>query len=359
MKRVLLSLFLISISAAAFAQNDPISSMDAIADGLQAFTNTIAPSIPLNSTTGNIWSDAYIGQLIAMPPHVGVGEVLGLTFIPGSAISQMLSDAGGNIPGSEALSLLAKVGVPIPALVTQARIGGFILPFDIGMKFGSLPNKNVALSGSSSLDVSYLLVGGDVRYALLDEKKNVIDLSIGLSLNYLKTALAIPTGMGTTTYEFTLPTDPIGAPAHTLSMSEPKLFLGWESFSADLTAQVSKKIIFFTPYAGAGLTIGKPVVKTGIKSELTYDGTAMTTAQMEQLQQLYDALKSAGMQTLPIDPSTLREGYIFKSNTDRGTDLRVYGGFALDIWVVRLDTNIFYSFFGRNYGANFGARIQL
>jgi hypothetical protein len=356
MKRILLVLFLISISAAAFAQTDPLASMDTIADGLQAFTNAIAPSIPLNSTTGNIWSDAYIGQLIAMPPHFGVGEVLGFTFIPGSYVKQLISAVSGGVSQSELglPDVLLSLGIPIPALVTTARIGGFILPFDIGIKFGMIPVKQQDALAALGLSISYTLVGGDVRYALLDEKKNLIDLSVGLSLNYLATSITIPTGMGATTYDFTLP----DSSTHTLALSEPKLFLGWSSFAADLTAQVSKRILFFTPYAGAGLCIGTPKVQTGIKSQLTYDGQPMTDAQMAELQTLSDNLEAMGLPP-PVDPASLKEGYVFEANVTKGTDLRVYGGFSLDIWVVRLDLNVLYSFLGRNYGANLGARIQL
>lgn len=362
MKRFLYVIVLSFLALAAFAQTDPQEAVQAIADGLQSFTNAIAPSIPLNSTTGSAWSDAYIGQLLNMPPHVGVGAALGVTMIPGSYIEAMIQGISGGVSAEE-LELpdfLTTYGIPLPALVTTARVGGFILPFDVGLKYGALPGQLVSAVAAEGLDIDYLLVGGDVRYALLDEKKNIIDLSVGLGLHYLRTSISVPTGMGDTTYEFEVPdqdNSTIMVP-HDITLTEPLLFLGWQSLAVDITAQVSKRIIFFTPYAGAGLTLGKPSVQTGIKSQLLYDGNEMTDAQMDTLTELYNMLQAAGF-PMPIDPASLREGYIFESNITRGTDLRVYGGLSLDIFVVRLDLNALYSFIGRNWGGNLGVRIQL
>lgn len=353
MKRALLVAILVLVAATGFSQIDQLKT---IASGLQTFTNAMATSIPLNSTTGNIWSDAYIGQLIAVPPHFGVGATAAITCIPGDYLNTLTTAISGAVSPEELglPSYLASFGVPIPAAVANARVGGFILPFDVGVKFGYLPDEAKALLSGAGLNVSYLLAGADVRYALLNEKKNFIDLSVGVSLNYLSSTMTIPTKMGATDYTFVLP----DSSTHTLRMAEPQIYLGWSCLAADVTAQVSKRILFLTPYLGVGATFGRPSVTTGIQSALTYDGAAMTDAQMSALQTLYDNLVTMGLPA-PVNPSTLKEGYLFQSDVSGGTDLRVYGGFSLDILVVSLDINALYSFIGKNYGANVGLRVQL
>jgi hypothetical protein len=350
MKRIIralaLGMALLLIAAVAPAQN-----LADVAGALNDFTNAMAPVLPVNSTVGSTWSDAYIGQLLAIPPHLGAGLTAGVTMVPGQFINTLFGVMGVDPATITGIDKLAQYGLPIPAAAVSARVGGIILPFDVGAKVGFIPEQLDLKALVPGATFEYLLYGADLRYALLDEKKNFIDLSIGVGYSYLKGLVEIALPIGAQSYSFTTP----GPVNHTLALSEPALHLSWESHAVDITAQVSKQILILTPYIGAGLTIGKPNVKAGLKADLTLDGTPITTAEVESLAA---DLEAAGI-PLPANPADLVNGYFFQADIQKGTDLRVYGGASLDLLIVRLDLNLLYSFIGRNFGASAGLRVQL
>ncbi len=353
MKRFLILAVCLILSLAAFAQE---GSLQEVTDGLNEFTQALAPVMPLNSTIGTTWSDAYIGQLLDIPPHFGVGATAGITFVPSSFLPTLLTTMGVDSSAIPGFDTLVSLGVPMPAAAANARIGGFILPFDIGIKVGTLPPQVDLTTMIPNFDFSYMLVGADIRYALLQEKKNLVDLSVGLGLNYLSGEIGVSMDIPAVAYDFQAPSeaDPSVMVPHTLGMTTPRLHMAWQAVSVDLSAQVSKRILFFTPYAGVGLTIGKPSAETGLKSSLTLDGAPVTAAEVEELMALFAA---AGLPA-PVSAESLTEGYVFTTEVTKGTDMRAYGGFSLDILMVRLDLNALYSFIGKNWGGSLGLRVQ-
>ncbi|GAB1484410.1 hypothetical protein MASR2M78_32280 [Treponema sp.] len=125
-RRISLALF-----AAAAVWVAPImaqTSIGQVQDGAAKLADALATSLPFNSTIGLNWSDAYIGQIIALPPHFGVGIVGGATTIDAKDITSVLTDLG-----YAEISGLGDV-LPIPAMAVEGRIGGFILPFDHGLR---------------------------------------------------------------------------------------------------------------------------------------------------------------------------------------------------------------------------------
>jgi hypothetical protein len=307
---------------------------------LTDFTGAMATALPINATTGSAWSDSFIGDF----PHFGVSASLGATLIPSSALNDVLGVMGLSLDslGSEASSVLA-LGVPFPAWVVQARIGGFILPFDIGVKYGTIPESLNVFSGLGDGYVfSYTLAGLDLRYDILNEKKNFIDLSVGGGVYYLAGKIQIPLDGVVNDYTFTAP----DSSSHTISFDTPNLYLGWESVSFDLNAQVSKQILFLTPYLGAGLTLGNPAVTSGITATNIYLDGAATDA--SALSNYFNGLDTS-----------FTNGWVTNSTLTNSVDARVYGGFSFDIFVVHLDLNAMYSFIGQNYGGSLNLRVQL
>ncbi len=166
MKRLLIALMILFIATGAFAA--PTYTFDEFQSAFQDFAHGVASALPLDSSVGLNWSDAYIGQL----PHFGLGATIGAATIPYSVVNKTINDLNGTVPSN--LGFLSSVGVPLPAYSIDLRIGGFILPFDIGLKFGYLPSN--VFSGSFSAD--YLLWGGDVRYMLLKDHGFTPGLSV-------------------------------------------------------------------------------------------------------------------------------------------------------------------------------------
>ncbi|MFW5685426.1 MAG: hypothetical protein ACOC0O_02125, partial [Spirochaetota bacterium] len=112
-------------------------SFDQYENTIQRFADGVANSLPLNAAVGLTWSDAYIGGF----PHFGVGAAVGFSTIPWTSIEPITTTLGltGAITGSEAFSYIEQYGAPLPAYAVEARVGGLILPFDVGVKFGTVP----------------------------------------------------------------------------------------------------------------------------------------------------------------------------------------------------------------------------
>jgi hypothetical protein len=322
---VFLALFLVAASGAA-------QSFDGFQTAFSSFADAMAGSLNINATVGDTWSTAYVGGF----PHFGVGLAAGATFVDKATTEDLFAALGKSLPSG-----LDKVGLPIPAVAATFKIGLPFIPLDIGLKAGLIPaSVGDKLESLYGVQADYKNVGLSLRYALVKEKLLIPAVSIGLSANYL--AGSVKKSMGssqTMTYS-------AGASSWTANMSEPMLDLNWESKSLDITAQVSKKIIFFTPYAGAGLTIGKSTVKGGIDSTLTVSGTSTDPADLEA------ALAAAGYD-VNLDSTGFR--YITESTSPT---VRIYGGFSLDILLV-LDCQLMYVPATKNLGASVTARVQL
>ncbi len=227
MRKFLLVIAVLLIAASAFAVD-----FATFQGGLNQFAQDLAKSAPFNTTTGLNWSSAYMGQF----PHLGLGVTVGATTLPVSAITNMLTAFGmTQLPGE--LSTFAQIGLPLPAYTIDARIGGFGIPFDIGLKFGYLPPDMLQKLGVP-VGVDYLLIGGDFRYGLLKDQGFIPAISVGIGFNYLKE------GVSLTGFAPSVSIANVGG--HTLALSSPNLGLGWNTSLVELKAQVSKKILFIT-----------------------------------------------------------------------------------------------------------------
>jgi hypothetical protein len=353
MKRMIGVILSLALAGGAFAQT---VDMTVFADGLQAFTDQLAPALPVNSTIGTAWSDAYIGGF----PHLGAGAAVGVTTVPAAFVNDLLSVLSidpASIPGFD---YVAAYGLPIPAAVASARLGGLLLPFDVGVKFGAIPPQvDMTQVLPAGMGLSYTLAGADLRLALLNEKKSFIDLVVGVGADYLDGKVSLPLNIGTQDLTFNAPDDPANLAGtwsnHTLSLSDPSLYLAWQTVSADLTVQVSKNLLIFTPYVGAGVTLGKPAVQSGLKATMTLDGAAISDAQYETLR----AQLAAADYPVPADFASLKDGYIFEAAIDQAMDYRAFGGLSVNLLILRLDLGASYNFVGKNLGGTVGVRLQL
>jgi hypothetical protein len=316
-------------AAPGFTQN----ALTELQGGVNAFSESLAKSLPLNSSIGLNWSDAYIGQLLGAPPHFGVGVSAGISTMDFKAIDTLAASAGSSLPFE-----LSKM--IIPAYTAEARVGGFILPFDVGLKFGFLPVLDMA-----GVRMNYTLLGGDVRYAILKGNPLLPTLSVGAGVNYLQGGIGttIPTGQS---FSF----GPAGA-SHTLAVSDADMDFSWESTALDFTVQASKSFILVTPYLGLGLNYAWSRAGYDIKSDLSYDGTPLGPADADRLK---GDLAAAGITGIEVDTSG------FSSIIDNtGLGLRIFGGISFNLAVIRIDLTGMYSFLSNDYGATLGLRFQL
>ena len=265
---------------------------------LDSFLGDINKSLPDTSVAGT-WSDGYIGQLISLPPHLGLGVSCAVSRFPLASLTSVASAAGASIDIPDALSLGGGFLIN-PAI--ELRIGGFVLPFDLGVRFSML-----ASDEWYDIDLEYYTLSVDLRYAIIKENIILPDIVVGLGW-YFTT--------GSIDYGFNV--DELNTAGFDTAGLDGKKNLGIDFHTnvIELRAQVSKSLLIFTPYIG--LTC-------------------------------YFAMSKSSYEIL--DENNTREDKLFGS--------RVYGGLSFNIFMVKLDVSASYNFVTQNWGGNLGARFQI
>ncbi len=340
MKRTLCAIIVFLAAVGAFAA--PLSYND-FKDAFSTFADDAANSLPFNALIGLNWSDAYIGQF----PHLGFGLTLGMTTIPVDAVTDMMDSLGTTLPTDA--DIIEKIGFPIPSYTAEIRIGGFSLPFDVGFKLGWIP-KDFAENLTGDFSVDYLLVGGEVRYALVKENVALPTVSVGLGYSYMKGKVLVN---GIYDGDFPIAQVPGVGVGHTLSISNPALNFEWGTSVIDLKVQVSKKILIITPFIGLGAAYGASSVDGGLTSQLLYDGTPINQAQIDQIIQAFEL---AGQDV----PDELKEGtgVVVHAKSPSGWAVRTFGGIGFNLFILKLDLCGMYNFTSGSYGLTLNGRIQ-
>ncbi len=350
---ILLSLFILS---GLFAQDTGTDTdFELLKETFQDFADALAPVLPFNSTIGLNWSDAYIGQLFALPPHLGVGVTVGATTIPYNAMKPVLDTFKvGELPPD--LQFMEKYGLPIPAYTVEARVGGLLLPFDIGVKIGLLPE---TLTEDLPFNAEYILAGADIRIAILKETFFLPDISVGAGLNYLMGSVALSGLLGSdmevTDIEVPDKNDPNITHTYSLSLTDPKLAFSWETTVFDFKFEISKSLLIITPYIGAGATFGGATAGGGLTSKLIMKDE--NGNEVEDIQAILNTLGELGI----IDASTVdtNPGITVEKTVDASWSLRAFGGVSLNLLILKIDVTGLYNFTGKNYGVSVNARLQL
>jgi len=316
----------------------PLTAATSFADfetGFKGFSTAIANSLPFNTIIGQQWSDAFIGTF----PHLGIGVSVGATTIPYDSVSPVFDLFSITLPAD--LSFVVDYGVPLPAYSIDARLGLPVLPMDIGFKFGLLPD-DVKILLPDNLSLDYLLIGGDVRYALLKGKLFIPAVSIGAGYNYMRGSLGVNGLFGGVEQT-------IGEVAgHTISLSDPNLNFNWETSVIDLKIQASMNWLLITPFAGAGASYGTSNAGGGLSSNVLIDGSPITDADIAFIN---SALGSAA-------PDLTNQG-IAVSSDSTGWAVRVFGGVGLNLTIIRLDAVAMFNLTSRAYGIAANLRMQL
>lgn len=296
MKKKLLSIALVSIFAVSALTAQ--TQLDDFNAALTGFLGEVNEALPDNAVVGGTWSDAYIGQIVGIPPHFGVGIAAGVSRFPLSSLKEAVRLTGAELPVDELV---------LPNFAVEGRIGGFILPFDIGFRGGMLPEMKF-----DGIGISYLNFGADIRYSLLKDTLVMPGVSIGLGYYHTSGAISYtfnPAELVAVSY----PGVTVGA------VADEELKIDFATNVIDVKAQISKNLIFITPYAGFGASM------------------AMT----ESTYKLVNQTKTLSTKDEPT------------------FGLRVYGGTSINLLVLKLDISGMYNVMSKNWGANLGFRLQL
>lgn len=334
MKRIsLIAMMVLLAVAGAWAQG----SLETFQANFNDFADALAPTLSYNATVGNNWSDAYIGKL----PHFGVGLAVGATTVPFAELKPLFDAMTIAVPAE-----LAEFGLPIPAAALSAKLGGFILPFDLGVKAMILPDSLKAMIAENGITADYTLFGGNIRYGIIKENLLLPDVSIGAGYNRLSGSIGMTLDTGTPP-EFTYTDESLVQ--HTIVATTPELALDWTTDSYDFTVQVSKNLLFIRPYIGAGYSFGKSTVSGGLTSTLTDNGTEISAANLDAINA---ALAAAGQPTISAN------GITFSSESAEPA-IRVYGGVSIALIIIHLDLSATYVPATESLGASAMIRVQL
>jgi len=344
MKKIFIVMIILMIGVSGvFAQVDIADMQDSFA----AFSDDVSTSLPFASTIGLNWSDATVRNF----PHFGVGITTGAVMIPSEAFTDLASVMGFDLPTEITDS---SMGVPLPGYTLEGRIGGLFLPFDIGVKFGFIPTDVMA---DLPVAVDYTLVGFDIRTPILKQNLLLPSISLGVGYNYLKSGIgtSLSTGMG----ESIDISDAFGAAADTnvLSFTDPNARFEMESNVIDVKLQVSKSLLIFTPYVGAGYAYGWSNAGGGVLGSVLYDSdgsggndpAALTSTEIAAIEQ---AFADAGYDA----PDLSEDGFLVSSASDGGS-LRAYGGISINLFILKLDLNAMYNLNTQSLGASANVRL--
>jgi hypothetical protein len=204
------------------------------------------------------WSDAHIGNF----PRGGGGLSLGLVSAPLKDIAVLAKAAGADAGSLDAFAGITKstdptTGSPVmlmPVYVLEGRIGGFFLPFDVGVKLGFIPDLTGKQMVSNKLDswFNFFLWGVDFRYAVLQEGRILPKVSVGVGYNGLSGGLGLPIA---------------GDPPQSFNVA-------WQTDTIEVKAHVSKTVWLLTPYLGGSGGIAMSKVSHTAAGVTTPDGDA-------------------------------------------------------------------------------------
>ena len=327
------SILILGVAFPVFSQS-PIP-LDKLSSTMDEFSQNMANGLPFNAGMGLNWSYAGIGKF----PHFGAGLSGGFTTINADSLSEMMKMF---VPGMPAeFSKLG--GFPIPGLMIEGRLGGFGIPFDLGVKVGYLPTKPKEFD---SMD--YFLLGFDVRFALIQDKGVLPCLSIGVGYNRMEGGLGKSIG-DPIKIDYPLPGDTTG----TVTMSPPELGINWSVNTLDFKAQLSKSFGLMTPYFGLGACYGKAKAGYSLKTKITDDTNSDIEAAKDILNEFGGIVSKNG------SFSTEKE--------NNGWNYRAFAGFSINLWVLKIDlTGLFginkkddiSDLMAYNWGITLGTRVQ-
>ena len=239
-----------------------VPNENTIQDGLTAFAKEILVAAPQASTQQNVWSDAYIGNL---PLKFGFGITAGGTKIDNSGLKTALDEFG--------VGTAADMVKVLPVASIDVRLGGIILPFDVGISaMMTNPNlfafnysdpttvlntsQNISFDmGGLNFSYDYLTIGFDVRYRILQENVVVPKISIGAGYYYTKSAIGLSYTQSATNYM--------------------KMNVAYNTEVIFAQAQISKNIAFVNLFAGGRAIVPKTVVNYGYDYLVTYNSETL------------------------------------------------------------------------------------
>jgi len=268
-----------------------------VINGLNEFTGALVDSIPNAQIQQNVWANSWIGYILPKPSF-GVGINAGVSKLDMGSLKRAGEALGidmGNVPGTLAF----------PIATVDARVGGFILPFDVGFTISGFDTSKISPLHNAIKPATYdfFTIGFDVRYAVVKGGLILPKISAGLGYYYTSGHFGA---------------DNNGSSAE----------LDFKVQNIVLSAQASKKFAFFVPYAGVRVMFAK--------SNIDWKATANWKNILGANNNIMDAIAYG------ILPSRFNGG-TEKGFTDHVRPV-IFGGFAFDLAFIDITLAASYDF---------------
>lgn len=150
-------------------------------NGLNDFCDDLADVIPNSQTQQNVYAEAWIGKIFP-GFHFGTGVNAGVSALDVST----LKDAALALGVDDVKDI--NDTLVFPTITVDARLGGIILPFDIGITAMSIDTSKIGAVDEAidPVAIDFFTLGADIRYAIFQGGFMRPKWSVGAGFYYTK-----------------------------------------------------------------------------------------------------------------------------------------------------------------------------
>lgn len=206
-------------------------------NGLNDFCDDLVDVLPNSQTQQNVYAEAWIGKLFP-GFHFGAGVNAGVSALDVSS----LKDAALALGIDDVKDI--NDTLVFPTITVDARLGGIILPFDIGVTAMSIDTSKMD-SVDKNIDpvaIDFFTIGADVRYAILQGGFLRPKWSVGAGFYYTKGGVDVDDDTA-------------------------KASLDFKSTTFMLNTQASMKLLCLVPFIGGRALFSKTSVDWKVKAK--------------------------------------------------------------------------------------------
>lgn len=261
-------------------------------NGLNDFCDDLADVIPNSQTQQNVYAEAWIGKIFP-GFHFGAGVNAGVSALDVST----LKDAALALGVDDVKDI--NDTLVFPTITVDARLGGIILPFDIGVTAMSIDTSKIGAVDEAidPVAIDFFTLGADIRYAIFQGGFMRPKWSVGAGFYYTKGGVDVDD-------------------------DSAKASLDFKSTTFMVNTQASIKLLCLVPFIGGRALFSKTSVDWKVKAD-------WASIIAEEGDTYYDGVLDA--LTWGILPSSF-------SGSSSGFSVypQVFGGIGLDLLFLNL-----------------------
>ena len=354
LKKFLAAVIFVSFTGAAYSvdSNKIAEAKSALNIQLSSISESLIQGfeviLPEANSLSGIQPDAFIGKVFPSPlPHLAVGVNASITPVNAGFVSSNLnaisSAVSTALKATDAISESANFNfdlrfpdtIPYPAASVSARVGGFVLPFDIGLWGVTTGNifQNKSIGNSPVFDFEYTALGADFRYAILEGNGIFPKVSIGAGYQFVRQNIGVSFSKG-----FTIEPgfqDEDGKPVSGEARIDSGLNLKVDTHTFFGQIQVSKTLLIVTPYLGLKALF--------ISSSCGYDWKYETFWENTKVNALSDKASKTFSHTF----------------SEIGIQTQIFGGVSLNLALFQTTLNAAYNFSSQMFTGSLGMNFKL